>query len=120
MNRYYCQSCGMEHIFSHPPKFCPDCGNMNTMVKDNRKARETALRKIDELKTEDIPAMESIFSSYMAQRVAVEVKMQTLRTYKRRGIVSEEEMPVLERPRLQEKLAEYRRLKGETEDGKEV
>ena len=63
---------------------------------------------IEELKQEDIPVMESIFASYMAQRVKVEAKMQTLRTYQRRGIISKEEMPVMSKPTLHEELKKYR------------
>lgn len=108
MNRYLCDSCGASFNFSVVPSFCPICGKESSVTRDMRKAKATAQRLIAELNSEDIPVLESLHAGYIAQLAKINAKLETLRQYKKRGIVSPEEMPVVVLKSAREALKEYR------------
>lgn len=117
MKRYVCMTCGQKFRMDGQPHICPNCGSTSIDDETNVQARKTAIRLIREV-NEIIPEMEETFEQYIEKRVDVELRMQTLRTYKRRGIVRDEEMPVFDRPKLAERLNERRKQKAqEAENG---
>lgn len=78
-----------------------------------RDARETALRlikKSNEFTTELNALMEKYKLIYLER----ECVLNTLRVYKGRGIITESEMPKIERHNMQKELAEYRKNRKET------
>lgn len=111
MKTYKCQKCGKGFRFAKQPDFCPFCGG-HDVSQDNEKARNTALEIIREL---DVLAleMETLWSEYAEKWVVYEDKMQTLRVYKRRGIVTEDEMPTIQKKSLANELNAYRKAKKE-------
>lgn len=108
MKRYACTTCGQKFRMDGQPCVCPSCGSSSIDDETNVQARKTALRLIREV-NEIISEMDEIFEQYIEKRVDAELRMQTLRTYKRRGIVGDDEMPVFDRPRLAERLNERRK-----------
>lgn len=113
MNRHICDACGFSFNFSQVPSFCPKCGKEGAAARDTRKAKETARRMIAELNGEDIPVLESLHAGYIAQLAKINAKLETLRQYKKRGIVSQEEMPVIVLKSARDALKEYREQRRE-------
>ena len=113
MNRYICDSCGFSFNFAQAPSFCPKCGKEGAAARDTRKAKETARRMIAELNDEDIPVLESLHAGYIAQLAKINAKLETLRQYKKRGIVAPEEMPVVVLKSARDALKEYREQRRE-------
>lgn len=118
MQEYNCSSCGQAFRLANKPSFCPFCGGQGSVALNQKKARETALRLISELTESDIPVLEAMRQGYVEQMSLVEYKKQTLRKYKQRGIISEEEMPSVHILTAAEALKEYRRKKKEGEQSK--
>lgn len=120
MQEYICGKCGQSFRMAKKPSFCPFCGGQGSVALNQKKARETALRLISELTESDIPVLEAIRQGYVEQMAIVEYKKQTLRKYKQRGVITEEEMPSYHYPTVNEALKEYRRMKKENKSsGKE-
>lgn len=113
MNRYLCDSCGASFNFAIAPSFCPICGKESSVSRDMRKAKATAQRLIAELNGEDIPVLESLHAGYIAQLAKINAKLETLRQYKKRGIVAQEEMPVVVLKSARDALKEYREQRRE-------
>lgn len=119
--RCNCGNCGYSDVFEVDvkPRFCPQCGDGGIAVAaEKTKARITAedrMIEMDELR----PRLEAAWNEYWDLRVAYEDRLQFLVTYKRRGIVSDEELAEyrvndLDRRRdLNAALKEYRARKGE-------
>lgn len=110
MQEYNCSKCGQSFRMANKPMFCPFCGEQSSVALNQKRARETALRLIAELNESDIPVLESIRKGYLEQWALVEYKRQTLRKYKQRGVITEEEMPSYRNPTVNEALKEYRRM----------
>lgn len=92
--RCNCGNCGyMAKItVDVVPAFCPQCGSNGIFVDiEKPKSRVTAESKMVEL-DELRPRLESAWNEYWGLRVAYEDLLQFLVVYKRRGIVSEEEL----------------------------
>ena len=116
LRKYMCCSC--SHVFSSSiePKFCPLCGKSEFSHPDT-KARRTALEYIEQVK-QDQEVMLAMWNGYERQYAVVENMMQLLRQYKKRGIITDDEIPKIVKPKLADKLREYRaEMKGEKEDG---
>ncbi len=107
MEKYICRSCNSEFRIGVKPSVCPACGSDNIYNVSHLIARETAVQLIEEL-NELKPKLETAFSAYAQLYGRYEAIRITLRQYKKRGIVSEDEVPVIEKPLLREKLKEYR------------
>ena len=116
MSRYICDSCGASFNFAIAPSFCPICGKEGAVARDMRRAKETAQRLIAELNGEDIPVLESLHAGYIAQLAKINAKLETLRQYKKRGIVAPEEMPVVALKSAREALKEYREQRREEKE----
>ena len=116
MNRYICDSCGASFNFSVVPSFCPICGKESSVTRDIRKAKATAQRLIAELNGEDIPVLESLHAGYIAQLAKINAKLETLRQYKKRGIVAPEEIPVVVLKSARDALKEYRKQRREEKE----
>ncbi len=107
---YRCSACGKIFKDETKPHFCPRCGGSGVLLRYGSKSRETALRYIDEIREQHDEAM--YFWRAFAKRYAVvEDKMQTLRVYEKRGIISGDDIPKLKRPSLSNALKEYRAKK---------
>ena len=89
-----CFDCGKEYEVETAdcPRFCLSCGASNVdaaPIKTKSRIRaEESMRKLDSL----IPKMMEAREIWFAVIVEYEEEMHILRQYKRRGIVSEEEV----------------------------
>lgn len=107
MFTYRCSACGKIFKDETKPNFCQCCGRPEVFLRYGSKARETALRYIDEVRKLHDEAM--IPWRLFAKRYAIiEDKMQVLRVYEKRGVISSDEVPKLRRPSLSEALKGYR------------
>lgn len=104
---YKCNDCGNVVRLAKAPRFCPFCGS-ESIERDLTKARANAFQLIESC-NKLAAEMEPIFNAYLEKMAQYEWNMQTLRTYKMRGIITEEELPKYRRPQIQRALAEYRR-----------
>ena len=106
MAKFTCDSCGYSFVGTKDAVFCPYCGGRSFHV-DHDRARKTALVLIAEC-NELAAKMAPVWSEYVTLLAQYEAKMQTLRAYKMRGIVQEDEMPKNAKKFLKDALAEYR------------
>lgn len=115
MNRQYvCTDCGFSMYCKDEPVYCPKCGQA-TLTTDNVRAWKYALvckSRCQEL----LPELEAKYADFMETYVVYEDSMQVLRQYKKRGILSDDDLPTLFKPRLADSLKEYRRKKREAKD----
>lgn len=111
MRKYVCRNCGFTITHNHKLQFCPNCGQA-ALTTDHAQARKYAEECISRCR-KLAPRLEAKYAAFMALYVAYEDDMQVLRKYKERGIVTEDEMPTLFKPRLADSLKEYRRKKRE-------
>lgn len=105
--KYICKKCNGTHSTREESKFCPYCGS----TKIERTGRESALdmlKTYNELKTKMDKIIEEEF---MPLYLEAECIRDTLRTYKMRGLITEEEMPIKEQYALRSKMSEYRKNK---------
>lgn len=112
MKTYICESCGSSFRLAEKPNFCPKCASSN--VRPNtikaEKYAEAQIARFEELK----PKMEKAFDEYASMYGEMEAIRVTLRKYKERGIITEEQIPKLVMPKLSKKLAEYRKERTES------
>lgn len=92
---YKCRNCGYAVRLPKVPKYCPQCGS-NEISKSNDRARTTALKLIDEC-NDIIAKLEPLLNETVVLQNELEQRMQTLRTYKRRGIITANEIPTYEK-----------------------
>lgn len=110
MNKtYLCARCGAVFKFQTEPKFCPGCGCGEIRVH-HKKAEETAKRTIEDC-NKLIERIEPIWEEYVRLMAEYEDKMQVLRQYKKRGIISEESIPVMKKRTIASELKELRAKK---------
>lgn len=107
---YACKSCGISFQLAYEVKFCPYCGS--EMIGVDGKARTTALGMIEEHNKLMSKALEK-FDEYAQIYAQIETIRSTLRTYKSRGLITEEEMPPLKKPLLSEYVSRYRKSRKE-------
>ena len=107
---YSCNSCGIAFKLAHDVKFCPYCG-ADTIGVDG-KARKTALSMIEEHNQLMTVALKK-FDEYAQVYAEIETIRSTLRAYKSRGLINEEEMPSFKRPLLSEYVDKYRKSRKE-------
>lgn len=106
--KYCCNNCQSEIKIKDKPVFCPFCGGQDLSLIS--KQRETALKLIQEL--EELKEEHNrILDEYCKIRAEIEYRSVNLRSYKRRGIISAEEIPVFETPKVSEYFKEYRQKK---------
>ena len=106
MKTYKCRNCGKGFRLATNPLFCPFCGG--NKIEINVKARETASQLIRECE-ELIRILDPMWDEYVGILAMYEIKMRTLRSYKKRGIVSDEELPRHEKRHLRDALMEYQK-----------
>ena len=103
--KYCCVDCLEEIKIKTKPNFCPYCGSQKLQLMS--KQRETALKLIAEL--ENLKEEHNrILSDYAEIRAEIEYRAVSLRQYKKRGVISADELPVFEKPKINEYLKEYR------------
>lgn len=108
--KYVCNNCSETFTTDKKPKCCPFCLSEN--FRGDGKARQTALtliKRSDQLTAQLNELMEKYKPIYLEREVA----LNTLRVYKRRGIITEEEMPKIERQSIQKEISEYRKKRKE-------
>lgn len=113
MTDFRCSSCGAGFRLAQKPQFCPFCASRS--VTAHGKALETAQRLIAEC-NEKAEKMEALWSEYVSLLTGYELNMLTLRTYKKRGIITDDDMPRYEKKSLKQSLAEHRK-KGDERNG---
>lgn len=106
MGQYKCKNCNAGFRLARRPAFCPFCGS-NKIGLDHGKARETGLALIAECNAIAV-SLEELWAQYIKLLAEYENKMQTLRVYKKRGIIKEEELPRYNKPTLKNELAALR------------
>lgn len=109
MTDFKCSDCGAAFRLAQKPRFCPYCASPNVIA--HGKALETARKLIAEC-NEKVEKLEVLWSEYVALQASYELNMLTLRTYKKRGIITDDDMPCYKKKSLKESLAEYRKKKG--------
>lgn len=111
---FRCLGCGKSFTcHENAAVMCPYCGSRELV--HNERAREKALVYIAECKGL-ADQMAPVWAQYVELLAQYECRMQTLRTYKMRGIVQESEMPSNPKKFLREALAEYRENRKEKTD----
>ena len=103
---YVCKDCNSCFSTLKQPNCCPMCASLN--ITPISKARSTAMRLIDEC-NEITKQIDDLMSKYTELYCERETRLNTLRVYKRRGIVSDTEVPHIKRQNLQAQLSEYRK-----------
>lgn len=106
--RFVCESCGKSFSLDAIAKCCPYC--MSTDIEQSGKSR--ALKKLEEYNRLSAQ-MDELMEKYIPLYLEAETIRSTLRTYKSRGIITEEEMPVKKKPQILARLSEYRKNKKE-------
>lgn len=102
---YSCKCCGIAFRLACEVKFCPYCGAESIEV--DRKSRNTALKMIED-HNRLMSLMLEKFDEYANVHAEIENIRAKLRTYKARGLVSDEEMPSFAKPKLVDYLNKYR------------
>ena len=113
--QYRCHSCGMSTRLPEEkiPGYCPYCGSTDIDI-DREKARETAGRMIAEC-NEILRELKPAHDKYISILARYELNMQTLRCYKKRGVVSEDEMPHWKKTLLPSEMKKLRNARKEAE-----
>ena len=113
-----CPNCGTEYVvkMNFEPGFCIKCGsdlvNVSPVKTKSRERAEKAMGRLVELG----PTLEAAREAWVELLVAYEDELQILRQYKKRGIVSAEELENFSlknfyKKNTSELLKEYRRKK---------
>ena len=114
--RYVCDDCGARFGCSGVAKFCPSCGGAWVRA-DRERAKDRAQKYIAECK-ELVEKAEAAFNAYAEIYCEYEFRVQTLRQYKKRGIITDEQIPRMGKPHVAEKLKEYREKRKEQDEQK--
>lgn len=104
--KYSCQKCGNSFSASKLPKCCPFC--LSEDVQYDGCSRKTALALIEQADqlTAQIDVLLEKYKSLYLERECI---LNKLRSYKHRGVISDDEIPKIQRWNMQGELAEYRR-----------
>lgn len=106
--QWKCEKCGTVFTLADSPKFCPVCGCGDFInAAEHKKAKQTAEKICHELSVM-IPEIEAAWNKYAQLQARYEEKVQTLRQYKHRGIITEEEIPKPNKKQVQTLLREIR------------
>jgi len=103
--KYVCNDCNKTYSVKEESKFCPYCGS-DRIERTGRKSALDMLKTYNELKAKMDKIIEEEF---MPIYLEAECIRDTLRTYKMRGLITEEEMPIKEQYALRSKMSEYRK-----------
>lgn len=107
---YVCNNCNETFSAAKKPKCCPFCLSGNFIHEG--KSRQTALALIE--RSHQLTAqLNELMEKYKPIYLEREVVLNTLRVYKRRGIITEEEMPKIERQSIQKEISKYRKARKE-------
>lgn len=105
--KFKCRVCNAEISLDIAPKYCPFCAaDKPKRVKEN--ARNTALQLI-ERHNALTKELDIIMEKYAPLYLERETIRSTLRTYKARGIISDDEMPDMNRTSIMQNLSAYRK-----------
>lgn len=103
---YVCNNCNETFSAAKKPRCCPFCLSGNFIYEG--KSRQTALALIE--RSNQLTAqLNELMEKYKPIYLEREVALNTLRVYKQRGIITEEEMPKIERQNIQKEISEYRK-----------
>lgn len=115
--KYYCPDCKVTFSSSVEPRFCLHCGSAKVQ-RDMQAARAKAdalLKSVQHL-TSEIEQVWEMLIPLLAERAD---KMNSLRQYKTRGVITQEEIPTIERMNLGEAMKAYRARKQEGSQGED-
>lgn len=105
--KYICSNCNKGFTTDSQVSYCPHCASSNIEVAEHAKSRQTAKEKTLEL-LRIKEQMDEKYAEYVSLYVQAESILQVLRQYKHRGIITDEEIPSLKKPKLADALKEYR------------
>ena len=103
---YFCGNCNESFSAPKKPKCCPFCLSEN--FKYYGKSRKTAMELI-EYSNQLTAQLNELMEKYKPIYLERECALNKLRVYKQRGIITEEEMPKIERQSVQKEISEYRK-----------
>ena len=107
---YVCNNCMGKFSAPQKPKCCPFCLSEN--LRGDGKSRATALKLIKRSNhLTDI--LNELMEKYKPIYLERECALNTLRVYKQRGIITDDEMPKIKCQNIQKELAEYRKKRKE-------
>lgn len=110
MMKYKCLDCYKEFKTDSRVAYCPHCASSHIEDVRHIQAKNTAKEKaLELLKLKE--KIDEKYAEYVSLYVQAESLLQVLRQYKHRGIITDEEIPVLNKPKLSEALKEYRKKK---------
>lgn len=104
--RYTCSDCNETFSAAKKPKNCPFCLSEN--LRYDGKSREKAIELI-EYSNQLTSQIEELMEKFKPIYLERECALNTLRVYKQRGIITEEEMPKIERQNIQKEIVKYRK-----------
>lgn len=110
--KYICNYCNHKFISKIEPTECPHCKSTNIELAIN-KSIESMINRYNELAVE----MKELMDKYTPLYLETYCINNILRVYKRRGLITEEEIPKFEKPKLEAQVAEYRKAKRESKKG---
>lgn len=104
--KYICVDCKRDFSVQSLPKCCPYCGGTN--IGTNHKKSEIHATEIITQMKELKAAVEAAWQAYTIEYVRFEALRQKAVTYARRGIIGEDDIPVIKKTKLAEELKAYR------------
>ena len=109
--KYICNSCN-KGFNAKELTNCPICGSsdVESVIEKSIKSK---IDKYNEL----VKEMEELIDKYTPLYLEASCINNTLRVYKQRGFITEEEIPKFKRHSLESKLAAYRKAKREAKKG---
>lgn len=107
--RFTCKSCGKNYNLPSDIKCCPYCGSAK-IVAAGKASAEEMIKEFNSLSAK----MDKLMQQYIPLYLESECILSKLRVYKRRKIISPEELPERKTYNMQAMLSEYRKNKKES------
>ena len=110
MMKYVCQKCGNSFSASKMPKCCPFCLSEDVQYDGcSKKYADKLIEQAAELTAQ----IDVLLEQYKSLYIERECILNKLRSYKHRGVISDDEIPKIQRWNMQGELAELRRKRRE-------
>ena len=116
MGKFRCKKCFTDIEMNSQPNFCPNCGS-NEIIRQRTPARITCEKKIAELENL-LPKVEKAYKEYFNLYIQAVDIYTYLRQNKKRGNVTEDEIPHLKKPNINKSLSEFRKQRREEKEQK--
>ena len=115
--KYSCQKCGNSFSASKKPKCCPFCLSEDVQYDGcSKKHADKLIEQAAELTAQ----IDVLLEQYKSLYIERECILNKLRSYKHRGVISDDEIPKIQRWNMQGELAELRRKRREEKKNETV